>query len=584
MHQAKEKSRYADVMRIFHMVNGIYGMLILSVLIRLFCKLSVVMVVVLTAAAAGGVIEGTISDPGRWGAGLGAVVLAVVGTSYLDTFVSHDCSFRIIKQLQGKLYDHMDRIAPGGLEGINSADTAMVLLSDINVFEWFFAHCLVEWIGTFMTLAVCILLLGRISPGAGVAVVISLGFMMAIPFLSIEQAKQKGLVMKRLFGALNGIVSDGVSGEKDVIAFRWSGSFYKRLDAVSTEYSQAQGKFAARGEWEKTAEAMVACLAILAGILLCWSGTGHNQLSLLLVAFALVTGTVNCIQGTLAESTNFGFVFGASARIAAILDIEPTVSDSGKKSFQEVQNKDGWTLEFRNVSFQYSDGFAPLLRDVSFRADAPEIVAIVAASGGGKTTLAKLLQRFWDVDSGAIYMNDTDIRDMTLHTLREAVTVVPQETYLFHGSIRDNLLLIKPDATEKELEDAVKKARADSFIRKLDHGMDTIVGATGVMLSGGERQRIALAQAFLKKAPILVLDEATSALDTENEKRMNEAIRADHENRLTIVIAHRLSSMAGSDRIVFLKDGTVMRTGTYQELMNGCEEFRDLVKGEYCEE
>lgn len=583
MSHKKSPSRYADIVRVFRMVHGFSGMLTLSVIIKAANKLSTISLALAIALLIERAVTHTVGSLAWWVMVMGVILLAIVVLSYFDTYVSHDISFKIIKMLRDKMYDHMDRIAPGGLEGRNSADSAMMILSDINVFEWFYAHCLVEWLGTFTALLVCMILLCRVSIIVSVVVICGLILMMMVPFFSMEQAKQKGLLMKRLYGALSGIVADGVSGSKDIIAFHWITTFFERLGQTSKTYLDTQGRFTKRSNREKTLEAVIACCAILLGTLLASAKLADSELAYLIPVFALLVSAVECIQSSLSEGTNFGFVFGAAGRMVSVLDIKAPVEDTGSKNVSDVMSPDKkWTLSLQNVGFHYPDG-TPVLKDVSFEASPSETIAIVAASGGGKSTVAKLLQRFWDTAAGSVCVNGIDIRDLTLEALREIITVIPQETYLFHGSIRDNLKLARPGATDQEIEQALQYAQAVSFIQKLDRGLDTTVGENGVMLSGGERQRIALAQAFLKNPPILVLDEATSALDTENERKINEIVKEQRREKITVVIAHRLSSMQSADRIIFMKDGRVFQTGTYQELSQGCDAFIDLVRGEYLE-
>lgn len=577
-------SRYEDVVRVIHMVHGFTGMLAVSVVIRAANKLATIMLAVITASLVEHVISSSVGSLLWWIVGMGSSLLGIIVLSYSDTYVSHDISFKIIKILRDTMYDHMDKIAPGGLEGRNSADTAMIILSDIEVFEWFYAHCLVEWIGTFMTLLVCVVLLSIVSIPAAATVIIGLVVMMLVPFFSMERAKQKGLIMKRLYGALNGIVADGVSGSKDIIAFHWIKNFFERLGQTEKTYSEAQIQFAKRSECEKTAEAIIACITILISLSVCAFNLKAGGLPQLIPIFALLVSAVECVQGSLSEGTNFGFVFGAAGRMVSVLDIKAPVEDTGTKQIQDVAVTNGeWILTLQNVGFHYSDG-TQVLKDISFEAKSPETIAIVAASGGGKSTIGKLLQRFWDPSDGAILVNGVNIRELTLDTLREIITVVPQETYLFSGSIRDNLALAKPYATDAEIESVLNAAQATAFVQRLDRGADTNVGENGVMLSGGERQRLALSQALLKDPPILVLDEATSALDTENERRINEAIKKSRGAKITLLIAHRVSSMKAADRIVFIQDGSVYAMGSYDELMRTCCAFKNLVRGAYLEE
>lgn len=583
MKKSCKTSNFSDVNRVFRMVKGFSKMIALSSLIRTICKLSSVVLAVALAQLVASFIAGKSVSIGWWMLALGIMLITVVAVSYLDIYVSHDVSFKIVKQLQDKMYAHMDKIAPGGLKKINSADSATIILSDINVFEWFVAHCLVEWIGTFTVLLTCLAFIGRFSVFAAVVVFVFLSIMFVIPFLSTKQAREKGFLMKRLFGELNGIVSDGVSGYKDIVGFHWTTAFFNRLRQVSETYSKAQEQFALKNENERTLEAIVSCFAIVTGVLISALELSSDNFSMLIPIFALCTATVVCVQGTLSESTNFGFVFGAAARMCSIFDIQAPVEDTGTKKLTDIcEASDKWKLSLEKVSFRYPESEEALLDEITFQVDESEIVAIVAASGGGKSTIAKLLQRFWDVDSGSICVNGVDIRDMKLESLRDVVTVVPQDIYLFHGTLKDNLKLVRPTATDREIEAAAQMAQA-SFIHNMPEGLNTNVGTNGVMLSGGERQRIALTQAFLKNSPILVLDEATSALDAENEQRINSVIREYRRGKITLVIAHRISSMKAADRVVFIKNGAVCETGTYNKLMQACDDFRELVRGEYLE-
>jgi ATP-binding cassette subfamily B protein len=207
---------------------------------------------------------------------------------------------------------------------------------------------------------------------------------------------------------------------------------------------------------------------------------------------------------------------------------------------------------------------------------AGKTVGLVGVSGSGKTTLTKLLLRFDDVTSGAIYIDGKDIRDVTQTSLREAIAYVPQESSLFHRSIFENIAYGKMDATREEVIRAAKLANADEFIRELPNGYDTLVGERGVKLSGGQRQRVAIARAILKDAPILVLDEATSALDSESEALIQEALKNLMKNRTSIVVAHRLSTIAGLDMIVVLSEGKIVEQGSHQELLKKGGEYAKL--------
>lgn len=223
-------------------------------------------------------------------------------------------------------------------------------------------------------------------------------------------------------------------------------------------------------------------------------------------------------------------------------------------------------VSFNNVSFAYNTD-EPILDNVSFSATPGQVVALVGPSGAGKSTVASLLPRFYDVTGGSIVIDGLDIREVTMESLREQVGIVPQETMLFNGSVYDNILYGRLDATEEEVMAASKAANAHNFITELPNGYDTQLGDRGVNISGGQRQRIAIARAILKNPQILILDEATSALDTESERVVQEALDRLMVGRTSFVIAHRLSTIKNADKILVMEKGKIVEEGNHDELM-----------------
>lgn len=253
----------------------------------------------------------------------------------------------------------------------------------------------------------------------------------------------------------------------------------------------------------------------------------------------------------------------AAGSVFGILDM-PAEQNTGSRELERVKGQ----VSFENVRLRYSGAGQDALRGISLTVEPGTSVALVGRSGSGKTTLVSLLPRFYEVTSGRILLDDTDIRDLTLTNLRDHIAIVSQQVTLFNGSIRDNIaygaLATKTDA---EIEQAARAAHADEFIRKLPEGYNTQVGEDGVMLSGGQRQRIAIARAILKNAPILILDEATSALDTESERHIQAAMEEVMKGRTTFIIAHRLSTIESADRIVVIDAGEIKEDGTHAELI-----------------
>jgi ABC-type multidrug transport system fused ATPase/permease subunit len=219
-----------------------------------------------------------------------------------------------------------------------------------------------------------------------------------------------------------------------------------------------------------------------------------------------------------------------------------------------------------DVGFRYATG-SPVLERIDLDIEPDSVVALVGPTGVGKTTLATLIPRFYDVCEGSITLDGHDVRDLELKSLRQQISIVLQDVFLFHGTVRDNVLFSRPGATEGEIVDAAKTANAHEFIVRLPQGYETVVGERGVKLSGGQRQRIAIARAVLKDAPILILDEATSSVDTETELLIQQALERLMVGRTTIVIAHRLSTIRGADVIVVLEGSRIVEKGTHEELV-----------------
>ncbi len=278
----------------------------------------------------------------------------------------------------------------------------------------------------------------------------------------------------------------------------------------------------------------------------------------------------------------FRHLFAMSSRIT-IMDIaldrieevlnERSIDLSGKKvPEKEYKNE----IEFKNVSFSY--GTQEILHDISFEVKKNKMVALVGESGSGKTTIANLISRFWDVNSGKVLLRGVDIKEMPMETLMSNLSMVFQNVYLFEDTIFNNIAMGKTDASYEEVVEAAKKARCYEFISKLPYGFDTIIGEGGTSLSGGEAQRISIARCILKDAPIIILDEATASIDADNESYIKEAMSELCENKTVIVIAHRLNTIKGADMIMVIGDGCIKESGTHSELMERKRLYYEMVK------
>ena len=256
--------------------------------------------------------------------------------------------------------------------------------------------------------------------------------------------------------------------------------------------------------------------------------------------------------------------FMAIERVFSVLDSCPAITDKPDAKIMPREHKN---IEFRNLSFEYIKG-RPVLQNINLTVQQGQTIALVGNSGGGKTTLVSLLPRFYDATSGGIFVDGTDIRDFTLHSLRENIAVVFQDNFLFAGTIRENIMLGNQNATPEQIQNAVKMSCLTDFIDTLKDGLDTQIGERGILLSGGQKQRVAIARAFLKDAPILILDEATSALDNKSEAVVQRAIENLMQDKTVFVIAHRLSTIRNASKIVVINHGEIVESGTHDELIS----------------
>jgi ATP-binding cassette, subfamily B, bacterial len=251
-------------------------------------------------------------------------------------------------------------------------------------------------------------------------------------------------------------------------------------------------------------------------------------------------------------------------RFMEVLEVEPDIQDSADAI--ELTHVQG-NVEFKDVSFKYKEGYGHVLKNISLNIKVGEYIALVGASGVGKTTLCSLIPRFYEVSAGKILLDGKNIRDISLRSLRRNIGVVQQDAYLFAGTVSDNIRYGKLDASMDEIIEAAKKANAHDFIMALPDGYATDIGQRGVKLSGGQKQRLSIARVFLKNPPIIIFDEATSALDNESEKAVQDSLEKLTDNRTTLVIAHRLSTVRNAHRIVVLTDSGIDEQGTHEELI-----------------
>ncbi|RKM63320.1 ABC transporter ATP-binding protein [Butyrivibrio sp. XB500-5] len=519
------------------------------------------------------------------------LIIADAVFSYLDILVSHDVTYRILTKLRDLTYDKISELSPAAMMGKQSGDYISTIIEDVELLEWFYAHVIAQLVVAFCVPVIMLLSMGMFSAWIPVAIIPFIISMLMIPKFQAAKANKQGSKVRSAAGKVSAEIVDGVQGLRDILSFGWNGQYLKRFKECQTEYQNAFLTYEKRSAFDSSLLNLIVAIAgfvadILTVILV---KNGTIPAKFMLPIFLMSSGVFVPIMEAMNMSNNYGLIFGAAKRVVGLLETEPAVKDEGtltkEEAFEKYDlNSNKHYVELSHVGFGYpeevSDDKTDVLKDISFYVDKGETVAIVGASGCGKSTISKLLLRFWDTDRGSVFVAGFDIKDYKLSELQRMITLVPQEAFIFADTVENNIMMAAPGCTREQMKKAAQLAGADKFIEKLTDGYQTTLGEHGLRLSGGEKKRIAIAQAMLKDSPILVLDEASANLDAENERIINMGIENLKKGRATIMIAHRISTIRSADRVMFIKDGCVDEEGKFDDLIANNEDFRKLIASE----
>ncbi len=509
-----------------------------------------------------------------------AVLIVIRSTfQYWQNAVSHHTANIVKIRLRRDAYEHLIELGPGYADRNRTGDVVLSLVEGIERLETFFGQYLSQ------------IIVSAIAPIAIFAYMVTLDIYIAFIFLAFaiftllvpsvfhRWNRNSSFRRRRSYGQLGSDFLDSVQGLATLKAF---GQSKARGQALATRihdlYRTTMGVVAAN---QATSGASIFFMATGAAIALTVGAirvsNGDMELRPLLIVLMLGVEVFRPMR----ELTNLyhqGMATMAAAQSVFDIIDEPVAVRDPESVPDELTLKIDPEIRFEDVTFGYDGGHREALQDVSFKLQSGETLGVVGASGAGKSTLVWLMYRFYDPQSGSIKLGNHDLRDLPLSAIRQNISVVTQDTYLFHGTVADNMRFGKPDATQEQLEDAARAANAHEFISRLPQGYNTVVGERAVRLSGGQRQRLAIARALLKDAPILLLDEALSSVDAENETLIQEALDRLMENRTTLVIAHRLSSVINADRILVLEDSRAVEIGSHAELMAADGAYASLMR------
>lgn len=470
---------------------------------------------------------------------------------YVEQSCNHFIAFKLLAIIRDKVFKALRRLCPAKLEGRDKGDLISVITSDIELLEVFYAHTISPVaIATLFSVIMC-LFVGGYHPMLGaLALIAYLVVGIAIPLVTSRLSGDDGLRFREKSGALSGFVLDSLRGLSETIQYGQGkarmAEMNARTDALMEDQSHMKRVAGRNMAVTNTAILLFDVIMLFTSAMLFQNGqVGFEGVLIPTLALFASFGPVIALAnlGSTLQST-----FAAGNRVLDILDEEPVVTDV---TGQPEVTFSGVDVE--HVAFSY--GGNQILSDVSMRIKEHSVTGIVGSSGSGKSTLLKLIMRFWNVQHGDIRISDAKIDKINTSNLRDMESFVTQDTHLFHDSIRENLMIANPDATEDELITACKKASVHDFIMTLPNGYDTPVGELGDTLSGGERQRLGLARAFLHDAPLMLLDEPTSNLDSLNEAIILKSLREARDDKTVVLVSHRASTMRIADKIYSVESG-----------------------------
>ena len=500
---------------------------------------------------------------------------------YIKNILVSYVQFSLIVRIRNRLYRHIHALSMSYFNRKKSGELASVMMNDVNVmqnaFTTTFQKLLVEPLNILFFGAILFIIDWKLSLVALLILPLA-GFLYISVGVSIRRKSKR---IQEKIASIMHILTEALYSIRVIKAFATKDHEIQKFETEGNRYFHLLFR---RAKLNNLATPINEIIGVLIGVILLWYGgmqviqmetmTSEDFLRFILVLFAMLApiktlGTVNItIQNSLA----------AAERVFKVIDSKPDIND--KPDAKEIESFSE-EIRFDNVSFDYGEKSVPVLKNVSFSISKGSVVALVGRSGAGKSTIADLIPRFYDITSGSLKIDGEDIREYKLSNLRKMMGIVSQEVILFNDTVKNNISYGQPETKETDIISAAKSANAMEFIDSLPEGLDTVIGERGIKLSGGQKQRLSIARAIIKNPSVLILDEATSSLDSESEKLVQQAIEQLMKDRTVLVIAHRLSTVKNADEIVVLEKGQVVEMGNHETLIKKGQTYHKLYTNQF---
>ncbi|MBN1373563.1 MAG: ABC transporter ATP-binding protein [Anaerolineaceae bacterium] len=502
-----------------------------------------------------------------------ALTFAVLGVyliravlQFLRSYMAHVAGWGVVADLRKYVYDHVQRLSLRFYEDKQTGQLMSRIINDTDLFEALIAHAVPDVLVNFLTLFAISAVLFSINWLLALLSLVPIPLVIIALRIYARRVRPAFTERQRVLGNLNAMLNDNLTGIREIKAFTREEEEVSRVGNGIEHFKRtnlsALKLMAIFQPFIDLTSSLGLLVVIYFGGRLALQGT--LPIADLVAFFLYLEMFYQPVRGLSGAWEQVQNALAGSDRVADLLSEEPELEK--RADAIAIQGKAEGRLRLQNVDFAYSTG-DPVLEDINLDIEPRQMIALVGPTGVGKSTLASLIPRFYDVVDGSITLDGHDVRDLTLESLRRQISIVLQDVFLFHGTVRENILFGRPDASDEEILNAATIANAHTFIEKLPNGYDTLIGERGVKLSGGQKQRLSIARAVLKDAPILILDEATSSVDTETELLIQQALERLMVGKTTLVIAHRLSTIRKADKIVVLEGRRIVEMGNHVELM-----------------